>query len=161
MAAHGGVPLVRLDPFVPAAELQQQLSLRIENHDMHHTVNERWVAVARLARRLLPSGDAFGQVAGINLDLEGTLLVAGLPNNDVPAVNAGGVAVSGLEMSQNSMKLAWPAEEVDEKLHRIMVNIHAAGVENGLEDDGYINYMKGSNIAGFRKVADAMLELGY
>jgi len=77
------------------------------------------------------------------------------------AANAGGVAVSGLEMSQNSMKLAWPAEEVDEKLHRIMVNIHADGVANGLQDDGYINYVKGSNIAGFRKVADAMLELGY
>jgi len=76
------------------------------------------------------------------------------------AVNAGGVATSGLEMSQNSMKLHWATEEVNEKLHNIMKNIHIACIENGKEDDGYINYVKGANIAGFLKVADAMLDQG-
>ena len=77
------------------------------------------------------------------------------------AANAGGVAVSGLEMSQNSMKLNWSAEEVDAKLKGIMTNIHAACVKEGKESDGYINYVKGANIAGFKKVADAMVDLGY
>ncbi len=77
------------------------------------------------------------------------------------AVNAGGVAVSGLEMSQNSLKYSWEAEEVDAKLKRIMKDIHVACVTDGTEADGYINYVKGANIAGFRKVADAMLDLGY
>ncbi len=76
------------------------------------------------------------------------------------AANAGGVATSGLEMSQNSMKLSWSREEVDEKLHRIMCNIHEAGAKYGTEDDGYINYVKGANIAGFLKVANAMLDEG-
>ncbi|RKX81289.1 MAG: glutamate dehydrogenase, partial [Spirochaetes bacterium] len=75
--------------------------------------------------------------------------------------NAGGVAVSGLEMSQNSMKYSWASEDVDDKLGRIMKDIHAACVSEGTEADGYINYVKGANIAGFRKVADAMLDLGY
>lgn len=76
------------------------------------------------------------------------------------AVNAGGVATSGLEMSQNSMKLNWSREEVDEKLHSIMINIHQACVTHGTEEDGYINYVKGANIAGFLKVANAMLDEG-
>ncbi len=76
------------------------------------------------------------------------------------AANAGGVATSGLEMSQNSMKLSWTREEVDEKLKRIMRNIHDACVKYGTESDGYINYVKGANIAGFLKVADAMVEQG-
>jgi glutamate dehydrogenase (NADP+) len=77
------------------------------------------------------------------------------------AANAGGVAVSGLEMTQNEMKLSWTAEEVDEKLHEIMKNIHSACVAEGTSKDGYINYVKGANIAGFKKVADAMIEQGY
>ncbi|MBT3208484.1 MAG: NADP-specific glutamate dehydrogenase [Bacteroidetes bacterium] len=76
------------------------------------------------------------------------------------AVNAGGVATSGLEMSQNSMKLNWSAEEVDEKLHGIMVSIHEACEKYGKDADGYIDYVKGANIAGFLKVANAMLEQG-
>lgn len=76
------------------------------------------------------------------------------------AVNAGGVATSGLEMSQNSMKLNWSREEVDEKLHSIMINIHQACATHGTEEDGYINYVKGANIAGFLKVANAMLDEG-
>lgn len=76
------------------------------------------------------------------------------------AVNAGGVATSGLEMSQNAMHLAWTAEEVDAKLHQIMSDIHAQCVKYGRESDGYINYMKGANVAGFLKVAKAMLAQG-
>ena len=75
------------------------------------------------------------------------------------AANAGGVATSGLEMSQNSMRLAWPREEVDEKLRNIMINIHAACRKHGKEGD-YVNYVKGANIAGFVKVADSMLDQG-
>jgi glutamate dehydrogenase (NADP+) len=76
------------------------------------------------------------------------------------AANAGGVATSGLEMSQNSMKLNWTAVEVDQKLHQIMINIHAACIKYGKEPDGYVNYVKGANIAGFLKVANAMLDQG-
>jgi glutamate dehydrogenase (NADP+) len=76
------------------------------------------------------------------------------------AANAGGVATSGLEMTQNSMKLNWSREEVDEKLHSIMVNIHEACVKHGTAPDGHIDYVKGANIAGFLKVANAMLDLG-
>ena len=76
------------------------------------------------------------------------------------ASNAGGVATSGLEMSQNSLRLSWTAAEVDEKLHGIMNDIHAACVEYGKDGDGYVDYVKGANIAGFVKVADAMLAQG-
>jgi glutamate dehydrogenase (NADP+) len=76
------------------------------------------------------------------------------------AVNAGGVATSGLEMSQNAMKLNWAATEVDQRLHQIMKNIHEACVKHGKEPDGYVNYVKGANIAGFLKVANAMLDQG-
>jgi len=76
------------------------------------------------------------------------------------AVNAGGVATSGLEMTQNSMKLNWTEKEVDEKLHHIMVSIHEACRTHGTEADGYINYVKGANIAGFLKVANSMMDQG-
>lgn len=76
------------------------------------------------------------------------------------AVNAGGVATSGLEMTQNAMKLSWSREEVDEKLRTIMKNIHQSCVQYGTEPDGYINYVKGANIAGFLKVANAMMDQG-
>jgi glutamate dehydrogenase (NADP+) len=76
------------------------------------------------------------------------------------AVNAGGVATSGLEMSQNAMKLNWSAKEVDMRLHEIMKNIHTACVLHGTQSDGYVNYVKGANIAGFLKVAYAMLDQG-
>ncbi|MDP6169273.1 MAG: glutamate dehydrogenase, partial [Candidatus Marinimicrobia bacterium] len=75
------------------------------------------------------------------------------------AANAGGVATSGLEMSQNSMRLNWTREEVDGKLHHIMKDIHEACVEHG-QENGSVNYVKGANIAGFIKVADAMLDQG-
>ena len=76
------------------------------------------------------------------------------------AVNAGGVATSGLEMTQNAMHISWSAEEVDQRLHGIMRDIHTQCVKYGTEPDGYINYMKGANIAGFMKVAKAMLAQG-
>jgi len=76
------------------------------------------------------------------------------------ASNAGGVSTSGLEMSQNAMKLSWGAEEVDQRLHEIMKNIHQQCVKYGKESDGYVNYVKGANIAGFMKVANAMIDQG-
>lgn len=76
------------------------------------------------------------------------------------AVNAGGVATSGLEMSQNAMHIQWTAEEVDQRLHQIMNSIHAQCLKYGREGDNYINYVKGANIAGFMKVARAMISQG-
>ncbi|WP_369765855.1 NADP-specific glutamate dehydrogenase [Flavobacterium sp. WC2429] len=76
------------------------------------------------------------------------------------ASNAGGVATSGLEMSQNSLRLSWTSEEVDDKLKGIMLNIHASCVKYGSDGNGYVDYVKGANIAGFVKVADAMLAQG-
>ncbi|MDO4214475.1 MAG: NADP-specific glutamate dehydrogenase [Bacteroidales bacterium] len=76
------------------------------------------------------------------------------------ASNAGGVSVSGLEMTQNSIRLAWTSEEVDAKLHSIMENIHENCVKYGTEADGYVNYVKGANVAGFMKVAKAMMAQG-
>lgn len=76
------------------------------------------------------------------------------------ASNAGGVATSGLEMSQNSLRLSWPAEEVDQRLHSIMVSIHEACVKYGKQADGNVDYVKGANVAGFVKVADSMIDQG-
>lgn len=76
------------------------------------------------------------------------------------AANAGGVATSGLEMSQNSLRMSWSSEEVDEKLHSIMIDIHGSCVEYGTQKNGFVDYVKGANLAGFVKVADAMLDQG-
>ena len=76
------------------------------------------------------------------------------------AANAGGVATSGLEMSQNSMRQHWTAEEVDGYLRRIMSDIHEACTKYGTEEDGTVNYVKGANIAAFIKVAGAMVDQG-
>jgi len=76
------------------------------------------------------------------------------------AANAGGVAVSGLEMTQNAMKLMWSREDVDIRLHRIMVDIHDTCVKYGKENDGYVNFVKGANVAAFLKVAQAMIDQG-
>lgn len=76
------------------------------------------------------------------------------------ASNAGGVATSGLEMTQNSIRQKWTSEEVDEHLHRIMSDIHDACLKYGTEEDGYINYVKGANVAGFLKVANSMVDQG-
>jgi len=76
------------------------------------------------------------------------------------AVNAGGVATSGLEMSQNAMHLSWSAADVDARLHEIMHGIHQQCCQYGRQADGYINYVKGANVAGFMKVARAMMAQG-
>lgn len=76
------------------------------------------------------------------------------------ASNAGGVATSGLEMSQNSLRMSWTSEEVDERLHSIMVSIHNACVEYGTLEDGSVDYVRGANVAGFVKVADSMIDQG-
>lgn len=76
------------------------------------------------------------------------------------AVNAGGVATSGLEMTQNSMKMRWNSQEVDSRLHEIMTNIHGQCVKHGKRPDGTVDYVKGANIAGFLKVANSMLDMG-
>ena len=76
------------------------------------------------------------------------------------AVNAGGVATSGLEMTQNSMRLVWSGKEVDDKLHYIMHSIHEQCVRYGTRPDGYIDYVRGANVAGFMKVANAMMAQG-
>ncbi|MBQ9819203.1 MAG: glutamate dehydrogenase, partial [Bacteroidales bacterium] len=85
---------------------------------------------------------------------------AGLLYSPGKASNAGGVATSGLEMSQNSMRQHWTKEDVDVQLHRIMSDIHAACAKYGTRPDGTIDYVKGANLAGFIKVADAMLAQG-
>ena len=76
------------------------------------------------------------------------------------AANAGGVAVSGLEMTQNSIRMSWSRDELNTQLRDIMSNIHFQCEKYGREDDDYVNYLKGANIAGFVKVADAMLAYG-
>ncbi|MEF9950729.1 MAG: NADP-specific glutamate dehydrogenase, partial [Mucinivorans sp.] len=96
---------------------------------------------------------------GCNAEAIDAFISSRIPYGPGKAVNAGGVATSGLEMTQNAMKINWTASEVDAKLHQIMSSIHTACVEYGSEP-GYINYMKGANIAGFMKVAQAMSEQG-
>ena len=89
-----------------------------------------------------------------------TFIANKIPYGPGKAVNAGGVATSGLEMSQNAIHLSWSEEEVDQRLHQIMNDIHSQCLKYGVESDGYINYMKGANIAGFMKVANAMMGQG-
>ena len=76
------------------------------------------------------------------------------------AANAGGVATSGLEMAQNSIRLNWNREKVDKKLYEIMQNIHSACLEYGNPEDNFVDYVKGANVSGFIKVADAMIDQG-
>jgi glutamate dehydrogenase (NADP+) len=76
------------------------------------------------------------------------------------AANAGGVAVSGLEQSQNAMRISWSRKEVDERLRNIMWDIHQRCLEYGDDGNGYVNYVDGANIAGFKKVAEALLSYG-
>jgi glutamate dehydrogenase (NADP+) len=85
---------------------------------------------------------------------------AGILYGPSKAANAGGVAVSGLEQSQNAVRLSWSREEVDGKLHKIMKDIHEKCVIHGTRDDGTVDYVKGANLSGFIKVAEAMLAYG-
>jgi len=114
--------------------------------------------------RTLVSNGAICVAEGANmpstLEAVDVFLQAGTLYAPGKASNAGGVAVSGLEMSQNSQRLSWHPADVDERLHAIMKDIHANCVQHGQEADGQINYVKGANIAGFVKVADAMIEQG-
>ena len=115
------------------------------------------------ARKLLANGvKVVAEVSNMGCRPEAidAFIAAKIPYGPGKAVNAGGVATSGLEMTQNAQKLNWTAEEVDAKLHQIMSSIHHACLEYGTEKDGYINYMKGANIAGFMKVAKSMVEQG-
>ena len=117
---------------------------------------------AEAARTLLSNGCvcvAEGANMPTTLEAVDLFIEAGILFEPGKASNAGGVAVSGLEMSQNAMRLLWTAGEVDSKLHNIMQSIHHACVHYG-EENGRINYVKGANIAGFVKVADAMLAQG-
>ncbi len=95
-----------------------------------------------------------------NLEAVGVFLDAGILYGPGKAANAGGVATSGLEMSQNALRIPWSRADVDNRLHAIMQNIHHACVEYGTQADGSVNYVDGANIAGFVKVADAMLAQG-
>ena len=94
-------------------------------------------------------------IAAINVFLENKVRFA--PGK---AANAGGVGVSGLEQSQNSLRIAWSREEVDARLHEIMRRIHSTCLQYGRQPDGFVNYVQGANIGGFVKVADAMLAYG-
>lgn len=114
------------------------------------------------AQKLIDNGvKAVGEGANMPTSLDGIekFLHAGVLFGPAKAANAGGVATSGLEMSQNSLRLNWTREEVDERLKAIMVDIHANAHKYGTEN-GKTNYVKGANIAGFKKVADAMLAQG-
>ena len=88
-------------------------------------------------------------------------LKAGILYAPGKASNAGGVATSGLEMSQNSARIAWGEDNLRKLLEDMMKDIHSSCVEHGTDSDGHVNYLKGSNIAGFVKVADAMLAYGH
>ena len=115
------------------------------------------------ARTLLANG-CFAVAEGANMPSTPEAIVefqkAKILYSPGKASNAGGVATSGLEMCQNAMKLSWSAEEVDQKLHSIMQNIHEQCIKYGTQPDGYVNYVKGANIAGFMKVAKAMMGQG-
>ena len=115
------------------------------------------------AENLVKNGvTVVGEVSNMGCTPEAidTFIAAKVPYGPGKAVNAGVVATSGLEMSQNALHLSWSEEEVDQRLHSIMNDIHTQCVKYGTESDGYINYMKGANIAGFMKVAHAMMAQG-
>ncbi len=115
------------------------------------------------AQRLLANGvTCVGETSNMGCTLEAidAFVEAKILFAPGKAVNAGGVATSGLEMSQNAGHISWTAEEVDARLHGIMQGIHEACVKYGRQPDGYINYVKGANVAGFMKVAKAMLAQG-
>lgn len=120
----------------------------LNEEDAHHLIKNKVLCVGEISNMgCTPEA--------IDLFLEHKIMYA--PGK---AVNAGGVATSGLEMSQNAMHLSWSEAEVDEKLHGIMEGIHKQCIQYGTEADGYVNYVKGANIAGFMKVAHAMLAQG-
>ena len=134
---------VNVDIALPCATQNE-----LNGEDAHNLINNKVMCVGEISNMgCTPEAiDAF---------IENKILFA--PGK---AVNAGGVATSGLEMTQNAMHINWTAKEVDDKLHSIMHAIHEQCVKYGTESDGYINYVKGANIAGFMKVAHAMMAQG-
>ena len=134
---------VKCDVALPCATQNE-----VTKEDAAHLIKNGVTCVAECAN--MP-----GTPEAVELFLEHKILFA--PGK---AVNAGGVATSGLEMSQNAMKLSWPMKEVDNRLHEIMRSIHESCVKYGKGKDGYVNYVKGANVAGFLKVANAMLDQG-
>jgi glutamate dehydrogenase (NADP+) len=134
---------VKCDVAMPCATQNE-----LNNEDAAHLIKNGVVCVAEGAN--MPCTPE-----AVEIFLEHKILFA--PGK---AVNAGGVATSGLEMSQNAMKLSWPIKEVDKRLHEIMCSIHESCVKYGKDKDGYVNYVKGANVAGFLKVANAMLDQG-
>ncbi len=134
---------VKCDLALPCATQNE-----LEGADAHGLVKNEVIAVAEGAN--MPSS-----IEAINVFLQNQVLFA--PGK---AANAGGVGVSGLEQSQNSLRIAWSREEVDGRLHDIMRKIHTTCVKYGRQPDGFINYVQGANIGGFVKVADAMLAYG-
>ncbi|MBQ9577976.1 MAG: glutamate dehydrogenase, partial [Ottowia sp.] len=114
--------------------------------------------------RMLVDNGAIAVAEGANmpstLEAVDVFLKSGILYAPGKASNAGGVATSGLEMSQNAMRLSWTSEEVDQRLHAIMRDIHANCVRHGEREGGAVNYVEGANIAGFVKLADAMLAQG-
>ena len=134
---------VKCDVAMPCATQNE-----LDKEDAENLIKNGVIAVAEVAN--MPCTPE-----AVELFLEHKILFA--PGK---AVNAGGVATSGLEMSQNAMKLHWPIKEVDNRLHEIMRSIHESCVKYGKGKDGYVNYVKGANVAGFLKVANAMLDQG-
>ena len=118
----------------------------------------------KAAAQTLVANGCFAVVEGANMpttpDAIAVIQGAKLLYSPGKASNAGGVATSGLEMTQNSIRQRWTAEEVDAQLHRIMSDIHAACLKYGTDPDGYVNYVRGANTAGFIKVANAMIDQG-
>ena len=115
------------------------------------------------AKTLLSNGlKAVAEGANMPTDLDGihAFTKAKVLYGPAKAANAGGVAVSGLEQSQNALRLSWGRAEVNQRLQTIMHDIHESCVEYGREPDGHVDYVKGANVAGFVKVADAMLAYG-
>lgn len=114
--------------------------------------------------RTLTKNDVIAVAEGANMpsdaDAVHHLLEKKVLFGPAKAANAGGVAVSGLEQTQNSMRLSWSAEEVDERLQQIMLDIHGTCTQHGQDGNGYVNYVKGANIGGFVKVAEAMMAYG-
>jgi glutamate dehydrogenase (NADP+) len=106
------------------------------------------------------TGVAEGSNMGSDIAAIKTYQVAKILYGPSKAANAGGVAVSGLEMTQNSMRMSWSRKELNDHLGKIMLGIHDRCVEYGGESGGKINYLKGANIAGFKKVADALISYG-
>jgi glutamate dehydrogenase (NAD(P)+)/glutamate dehydrogenase (NADP+) len=114
--------------------------------------------------KMLTANGCFVVAEGANMpstyEAEHHFLKAKILYGPGKAANAGGVAVSGLEMTQNSMRLAWSREEVDTKLRSIMKNIHEMCLQYGTQPNGFVNYVKGANIGGFVKVANSMMAQG-